>query len=146
MLFDESGDPGEPVLGPDVAACETEHAAPRRHRRHRHRGGARLGHDGCGKTGTTDNRADAWFLGATAQLATAVWFGNRIGDVPGAGFGGDSAAPIFKAFMEPGARRASPTSACPTAGPVCARPGTSVNEDGGRDRGRADGDSSPSPR
>ena len=30
-----------------------------------------------GKTGTTDNRSDAWFIGATPQLATAVWFGNR---------------------------------------------------------------------
>ena len=30
-----------------------------------------------GKTGTTDDRADAWFIGATPQLATAVWFGNR---------------------------------------------------------------------
>ena len=35
-----------------------------------------------GKTGTTDNRADAWFIGANPaaqQLATAVWFGNRTG-------------------------------------------------------------------
>ena len=57
------------------------------------------GHSMFGKTGTTDQRADAWFIGATPQLATAVWFGNYKNNAGGAGFGGVSAAPVFHAFM-----------------------------------------------
>jgi penicillin-binding protein 1A len=30
----------------------------------------------AGKTGTTDGHGDAWFIGFTPQLATAVWMGN----------------------------------------------------------------------
>ncbi len=46
------------------------------------------GHEPFGKTGTTDNKSDAWFIGATPQLATAVWFGNRTTNLLSAGFGG----------------------------------------------------------
>ena len=52
------------------------------------------------------------------QLATAVWFGNRTGNVPGAGFGGDSSAPIFRAFMSQ-ALDGLPDVGLPPAGPVC---------------------------
>ena len=89
-----------------------------------------------GKTGTTDNTTDAWFIGANApgagmQLATAVWFGNYTGNVGGAGFGGDSAAPVFQSFMSQ-ALQGQGAGAMPDPGPVCARPGGSVNQDGGR--------------
>ncbi|MFA5882975.1 MAG: transglycosylase domain-containing protein [Acidimicrobiia bacterium] len=53
----------------------------------------------AGKTGTTDNRADAWFLGMTPKLVAAVWHGNPDGRVPGAGFGGQIPASIFRKFM-----------------------------------------------
>ncbi|MFM8302683.1 MAG: transglycosylase domain-containing protein [Actinomycetota bacterium] len=53
----------------------------------------------AGKTGTTDNRADAWFLGMTPKLVAAVWHGNPAGRVPGAGFGGQVPASIFRRFM-----------------------------------------------
>ena len=130
VLVDESGATGEPVLSPDVAACEQNML------RRVVTGGTGTnaqvsGHDVYGKTGTTDNRSDAWFLGATPQLATAVWFGNRFGYVPGAGFGGVSAAPIFSAFMSQ-ALVGKPNIPLPDPGPVCARSGMSVNEDGGR--------------
>jgi penicillin-binding protein 1A len=36
---------------------------------------ARIGRPVAGKTGTTDNWADAWFVGATPQLVSAVWVG-----------------------------------------------------------------------
>ena len=36
---------------------------------------AYLGRPTAGKTGTTDNFADAWFVGYTPNLATAVWVG-----------------------------------------------------------------------
>jgi len=53
----------------------------------------------AGKTGTTDNRADAWFLGMTPKLVAAVWHGNPDGRIPGAGFGGQVPASIFRRFM-----------------------------------------------
>jgi penicillin-binding protein 1A len=53
----------------------------------------------AGKTGTTDNRADAWFLGMTPNLVAAVWHGNPDGRIPGAGFGGQVPASIFRRFM-----------------------------------------------
>jgi penicillin-binding protein 1A len=65
---------------------------------------------GCpaaGKTGTTTNYTDAWFVGYTPQLSTSVWVGypNRttsMDDVNGLGpgFGGTLAAPIWHDYME----------------------------------------------
>jgi penicillin-binding protein 1A len=37
--------------------------------------GAQIGCPAGGKTGTTDNNTDAWFVGFTPRLATAVWVG-----------------------------------------------------------------------
>ena len=36
----------------------------------------------AGKTGTTSNYADAWFVGWTPQITTAVWVGYPQGVVP----------------------------------------------------------------
>ena len=33
----------------------------------------------AGKTGTSQNSRDAWFVGYTANLTTGVWFGNDDG-------------------------------------------------------------------
>jgi membrane peptidoglycan carboxypeptidase len=92
------------------------------------------GHTIFGKTGTTDARNDAWFIGATPQLATAVWFGDWRTTQSGtpAGFGGDSAAPIFKQFMTQ-ALADQPNVPLPDPGPVCARPGANINPLGGHD-------------
>lgn len=38
--------------------------------------GKGIGRPAAGKTGTTQNNGDAWFVGFTPQLATAVWTGN----------------------------------------------------------------------
>ena len=48
---------------------EAEH--PGRHRQAARRSAARPG----GKTGTTDKNIDAWFVGFTPRLSTAVWVG-----------------------------------------------------------------------
>jgi penicillin-binding protein 1A len=58
---------------------------------------------GCpaaGKTGTTDEATDAWFVGYTPALSTAVWVGypNARVAMPGAQ-GGTHAAPVWNAFM-----------------------------------------------
>jgi penicillin-binding protein 1A len=59
----------------------------------------------AGKTGTTDDLANAWFVGYTPQLVTAVWMGSPKGQVPmhGVGgvdvFGGTYPARVFHDFM-----------------------------------------------
>ena len=40
------------------------------------------GHTDAGKTGTTDNYADAWFSGYTPRLEATVWIGYARGEVP----------------------------------------------------------------
>ena len=46
--------------------------------------------DAAGKTGTTENNTDAWFVGYTPYLTTAVWMGVPQGSVPMGSFGGFS--------------------------------------------------------
>ena len=59
---------------------------------------------GCpaaGKTGTAQNYANAWFVGYTPKLATAVWVGYPQGNISMGpnGFGGTLAAPIWHDYM-----------------------------------------------
>jgi penicillin-binding protein 1A len=44
--------------------------------------GAYFGRPAAGKTGTTDNYADAWFCGFTPNLEATVWIGYPRGEVP----------------------------------------------------------------
>jgi penicillin-binding protein 1A len=56
-----------------------------------------------GKTGTTNDRADAWFLGYTPQLLAGAWIGcdaRFIHLESGLGDGGRAAAPIWEAFFQ----------------------------------------------
>ncbi|MDR3672169.1 MAG: PBP1A family penicillin-binding protein [Holophaga sp.] len=54
----------------------------------------------AGKTGTTDNFRDAWFIGFTPQLLTGVWVGYDRPRPGGRSFtGGVVAAPIWERFM-----------------------------------------------
>ena len=62
----------------------------------------------AGKTGTTQDSADAWFVGYTPQLSTAVWMGSptqretmaNVGGVRRV-TGGTWPARIWRAFMAP---------------------------------------------
>jgi membrane peptidoglycan carboxypeptidase len=65
----------------------------------------------AGKTGTTDNHYQSWFVGYTPQLATAVWVGTpynqfRMKNISLAGhyygevFGGTISAPVWHAIMQ----------------------------------------------
>jgi penicillin-binding protein 1A len=59
-----------------------------------------------GKTGTTNNYVDAWFLGFSSKLVTGVWTGFDNNDTLGWGeTGAKSALPIWKAFMNLGIQR-----------------------------------------
>ncbi len=54
----------------------------------------------AGKTGTTDDYRDAWFVGYTPQVITGVWVGYDKPKPGGRGFtGGAVAAPIWERFM-----------------------------------------------
>ncbi|UPU36698.1 PBP1A family penicillin-binding protein [Geomonas paludis] len=54
----------------------------------------------AGKTGTTDDYRDAWFVGYTPQLITGVWVGYDKPKPGGRGFtGGAVSAPIWERFM-----------------------------------------------
>ena len=57
--------------------------------------------EASGKTGTTDNNADAWFVGSIPGFTAGVWVGHDHSESLGPGeSGGATAAPIWKAFMQ----------------------------------------------
>ena len=57
--------------------------------------------DAAGKTGTSDNNMDAWFIGYTPDITAGVWLGYDKGKALGRGeTGGRAAAPVWKHFME----------------------------------------------
>ncbi len=62
-------------------------------------------HDAHGKTGTSQDHQNAWFVGYTPQLATAVWMGAPVGNVSMTNVGGIKVtggsypARIWNAFM-----------------------------------------------
>ncbi len=70
------------------------------------------GRPAIGKTGTTRDNTDAWFIGATPQLTTAVWVGDPFASTPMVQFpefaavdilkvqGGTFPAQIWKAFTD----------------------------------------------
>ena len=57
-------------------------------------------HPAAGKTGTTNDYRDAWFIGYTPQMVVGVWVGYDQPRPGGRGFtGGAVAAPIWERFM-----------------------------------------------
>lgn len=71
---------------------------------------AELGFPLGGKTGTTNDYKDAWFIGFSPDLVVGIWAGfdtpRNMGD---AETGGRIAAPIFRDFMREALRDTSPT-------------------------------------
>lgn len=67
---------------------------------------AAIGRPVAGKTGTSENFGNAWFVGYTPQLSTAVWVGRPEGDTPMRGVhginvtGGSFPARIFSRYMK----------------------------------------------
>lgn len=63
-------------------------------------GKVKLGRAAAGKTGTTNDEKDAWFVGYTPDLVAGVFFGFDTPTPMGRGAtGGSLAAPIFNEFM-----------------------------------------------
>ena len=91
---------------------------------------ALAGYQAAGKTGTTQDFRDAWFIGYTSQLAAGVWVGNDDGKPMNRVMGGSLPARIWHDVMEaahrdhppvplPGARSVAQSSAVtPGVAPV----------------------------
>ena len=61
--------------------------------------GANIGRPAAGKTGTTDEHKDAWFVGFTPDLSTAVWIGFDSNGTLDGTTGGETPATIWQIFM-----------------------------------------------
>ena len=78
----------------------------------------------AGKTGTTNEYRDAWFVGFTPSLVTGVWVGyDQPRTIMRNGFAGDVAVPMWAKYMKAatrgdkppvvhGSRRESPRRRC----------------------------------
>ena len=71
--------------------------------------------EAAGKTGTAENHSDAWFVGFTRRLSTAVWMGyadsrRPLLDIRGEDrvYGGTIPAQTWAAFMGPALETAAP--------------------------------------
>jgi len=60
---------------------------------------ANIGRPAAGKTGTTSDYHDAWFVGYTPDLVASVWIGNDDNTSLGGIYGGTVPATIWKNFM-----------------------------------------------
>ncbi len=73
--------------------------------------GANIGRPQAGKTGTTDDHADAWFVGYTPDLVTAVWVGYPQGRISLRGMsGGGLPATLWRRFMKEALKNTPPTA------------------------------------
>ncbi len=86
---------------------------------------ADIGRPAAGKTGTSQDYRDAWFVGFSAELATGVWLGNDDGTVMNKVTGGGLPARLWREFM---AAALAGTPARPLPGTLFAAQAT---EDGG---------------
>ncbi len=89
------------------------------------------GQDAAGKTGTTQNWRDAWFVGYTAHLVAGVWVGNDDGTPTNRATGSGLPARIWKGAMAP-AHEGMPAIPLP-GGPVEEAPPRRPREEPGLD-------------
>jgi penicillin-binding protein 1A len=82
-------------------------------------------HPSAGKTGTTDDHADAWYCGYTPRLMTTVWVGHPEGEIPMENVhgirvaGGTFPAEIWRLYMDAAIGHLEPVSFSePTQWPV----------------------------
>ena len=116
---------------------------------------ANIGRPAAGKTGTTSDYHDAWFVGYTPDLVAGVWIGNdSVGDLKGMS-GGMTPAVIWQAFMLRAhaglpVRHFEGTSSYPVSSdaedsnetPEKENDGKSSSEEKGKDTGKTSGTSS----
>jgi penicillin-binding protein 1A len=99
----QASDPGHRVLDPQIARTEIDMLKGVLHSPGA-TGYANLNsmqRPAAGKTGTTDNGFDAWFVGFTPQFTAAVWMGDPKGNTAmGEVFGGTYPAKTWRDVME----------------------------------------------
>src|SRR3954469_2002330 len=82
--------------------------------------GAGYTYMGCsseaGKTGTSEDLSDAWFVGYTPMYSTAVWTGHPLSRAS-TGFGGPTSGPIWRSYMEAAQGGECPDFEVPTSLP-----------------------------
>jgi penicillin-binding protein 1A len=82
-----------------------------------------------GKTGTTNNYVDAWFIGFSSDIVTGVWTGFDDNKTLGWGETGAKAAlPIWRAYMQAGLQKLPERDFTPPAGII----NVAVNRDSGK--------------
>ncbi len=98
VLLDNTPNPQQ-VLNPWAVACLNESLQGVIN--HGTGTAAKLDRPAAGKTGTTSDARDIWFVGYVSQLATAIWAGNDDNFPLGnRATGGEFIAPIWRNFME----------------------------------------------
>jgi penicillin-binding protein 1A len=123
-LFRRSGSGPGQVISPELAGTISEmlsavidHGTGRR---------AALPRPAAGKTGTTQDYNDAWFIGYTADLVAGVWLGNDDNTPMNKVTGGSLPAQAWRRFMLAATRampvRPLPTSPLPPVGAVADAP------------------------
>ncbi len=76
-----------------------------------------LGKPVAGKTGTTNDETDCWFIGFVPDLAAGVWVGfDDIAKIGGRETGGKTAAPIFLEYMKEATKDFEPKDFAPPEG------------------------------
>jgi penicillin-binding protein 1A len=86
---------------------------------------ARLGRRAAGKTGTTQDYRDAWFVGFTTDIVVGVWVGNDDNSPMDRVVGGDLPARIWHDYVEEAERILSvPAAAATQRQPTAVSPGT----------------------
>ena len=72
---------------------------------------AKINRPAAGKTGTTSDHRDAWFVGYTPDLAAAVWVGNDDNSkMAGGTTGGEVCAPLWAKFMKVALEGSTPSA------------------------------------
>jgi penicillin-binding protein 1A len=114
ILYKRAGDGGGRVIAPEiVTAMNTMLAGVIARGTGR---AAALDRPAAGKTGTTQDFHDAWFVGYTADLVTGVWLGNDDNAAMNKVTGGSLPAKTWRAFMTV-AMKGVPTRALPAPAP-----------------------------
>ena len=80
----------------------------------------------AGKTGTTQEYRDAWFIGYTADLVAGIWFGNDDNTPMNRVTGGSLPAPAWRSFML-AATQGMPVRALPSGPPQSLAPNPAPN-------------------
>ena len=98
IVYRRTGSGPGAVVGPEMVG-DDERDADRGHRPRHRASGAPLPRPAAGKTGTTQDYRDAWFIGYTADLVAGVWFGNDDNTPMNKVTGGSLPAQTWRNFM-----------------------------------------------